>query len=84
MIHRVGDIEYTKNNACSKCLLWASRMALVVKNPPDNAGDAGSVPGLGGSPGGGNGNPFQYSCQENPKDCGAWWATVHGFIKSQT
>ena len=62
----------------------ASRMALVVKNPPDNAGDAGSVPGLGGSPGGGNGNPFQYSCQENPKDCGAWWATVHGFIKSQT
>ena len=62
----------------------ASRMALVVKNPPGNAGDAGSVPGLGGSPGGGNGNPFQYSCQENPKDCGAWWATVHGFIKSQT
>ena len=39
MIHRVGDIEYTKNNACSKCLLWASRMALVVKNLLDNAGD---------------------------------------------
>ena len=39
---------------------------LVVKNPPANAGDVGSIPGLGGSPGGGNGNPFQYSCLGNP------------------
>ena len=57
---------------------------LVVKNPPANAGDAGSIPGFGGSPGGGNGNPFQYSCQENPKGGGDWWATVHGFAKTQT
>ena len=53
MIHRVGDIEYTKNNACSKCLLWASRMALVVKNLLDNAGDIrdmGLILGLGRFP----------------------------------
>ena len=53
---------------------------LVVKNPPANAEDVrdeGSVSGLGRSPGGGNGNPFQYSCQENPVDRGAWRATVH-------
>ena len=43
-----------------------------------NAGDLGSIPGLGRSPGGGNGNPLQYSCLENPMDRGAWWAPVHG------
>ena len=50
----------------------------VVKNPPDNAGDPGSIPGWGSSPGEGNGNPLQYSCLENPMDRGAWQATVHG------
>ena len=50
----------------------------MVKNPPANAGDVGSVPGLGGSPEGGNGNPLQYSCLKNPIDREAWWATVHG------
>ena len=49
-----------------------------------NAGDLGSVPGLGRSPGEGNGNPFQYSCLENPMDRGTWWATVHGVTKSRT
>ena len=49
-----------------------------------NAGDPGSIPGSGKSPGEGNGNPFQYSCLENPMDRGAWWATVHGVAKSQT
>ena len=49
-----------------------------------NGGDAGSIPGLGRCPGEGNGNPLQYSCLENPMDWGAWWATVHGVIKSQT
>ena len=52
-------------------------MALVVKNPPTNAGDlrgVGSVPGSERSPGGGRGNPLQYSCLENPMDGGAWWA----------
>ena len=50
----------------------------VVKNPPANAGDAGSVPGSGSSPGGGNGHPLQHSCLENPMDRGAPWATVTG------
>ena len=49
-----------------------------------NAGDSGSIPGLGRSAGEGNGNPFQYSCLENPMDRGAWWATVHGVAKSRT
>ena len=59
----------------------------MVKNLPPNAGDirdAGSIPGLGGSPGGGHGNPLQYPCLENPEDRGAWWATVHGVAQSQT
>ena len=43
-----------------------------------NAGHLGSIPGLGRSPGEGNGNPLQCSCLENPMDRGAWWATVHG------
>ena len=58
----------------------------MVKNPPANAGsigDMGSIPGSGRSPGGGNGNPLQYSCPENPMDRGAWWVEVHGVIKSQ-
>ena len=49
-----------------------------------NAGDPGSIPGSGRSPGEGNGNPLQYSCLENPMARGAWWATVHGVAKSQT
>ena len=58
-------------------------VVLVVKNLPANAGDVGSVSGSGRSPGGGNGNPFQY-CLENSIDKGAWRATVHGVTKSQT
>ena len=50
---------------------------------PVNAGDAGLIRGLGRSPGEGNGNPLQYSCLGNPRDRGAWWATVHGVTKSQ-
>ena len=53
----------------------------VVKEPPANAGDTGSIPKLGGSPGVGNGNPLQYSCLGNPMDRGAWWTTVHGVAK---
>ena len=49
-----------------------------------NAGDLGSIPGSGRSPGGGNGNPLQYSCLENSMDRGAWRATVHGVAKSWT
>ena len=70
-----------------KSLSWASQVALVIKNIPANAGDAedmGLISGLGRSPGGGHGNPVQYSCLENPMDRGAWWATVHRVAKSQT
>ena len=65
----------------------ASQVALVVKNLPASAGDvrdSGLIPGLGRSPGGGNGNPLQYSCLENPMDRGAWQATVHRVAKSRT
>ena len=65
---------------------WASKVVLVVKNLADNAGDKrdeGLIPGLGRSPGSGHGNPFQYSCLENPMDRGAWWAVVHGVAKNQ-
>ena len=53
----------------------------MVKNPPANAEDMGSTPGLGRSPGEGNGNPLQYSCLGNPMDRRVWWATVHGVTK---
>ena len=53
----------------------------VVKNPPAKAGDMGSIPELGRSPGVRNGNPLQYSCLENPMDRGSLWATVHGVSK---
>ena len=59
----------------------------VVKNPSDNPGDSGnvgSVPGVGRSPGEGNGKPLPYSRWENPMDRGAWWATVHGVGKLDT
>ena len=55
-----------------------------VKASACNAGDVGSIPGLGRSPGEGNGNPLQYSYLENSMDGRAWWATVHGVAKSQT
>ena len=56
----------------------------VVNNPPTNSGDMGSIPGSGRSLGGGNGNPLQYSCLENPMDRGAWRATVYGVAESNT
>ena len=65
----------------------ASQVALVGKNPPASAGDIrdmGSVPGLGRSPGGGHGNPLQYSCLENLLDREVWPATVHRVAESDT
>ena len=53
----------------------------LVKNPPDNAADVGSIPGWGRTPREGNHNPLQYSCLENSMDRGAWRATVHGVAK---
>ena len=64
-----------------------SQVALVVENPPADAGDIRDValiPGSGRSPGGGHGIPLQDSCLGNPMDRGAWWATVHGVAKSRT
>ena len=63
-----------------------SQVALVVKNPPANAGDIidmGSIPGSGRSPGEENGNPLQYSCLENPMDREAWLVAVHWVAKSR-
>ena len=60
-------------------------MALVVKNLPASVGDVrvvSSIPGWGRSPGGGHGNPLQYSCLENPMVSRGWWATVHKVAKS--
>ena len=64
-----------------------SQIVLAEKNPPANAGnvrDMGSIPGLGRCPGGGHGNPLQYSCLENPMEKGAWQDTVHRVTKSRT
>ena len=66
---------------------WAFLVVLVVKNPPANAGDVrevGSIPGWGKSPGGGQGNPLQCSCLENPMHRGARQAIIHRMAKSQT
>ena len=66
---------------------WALEVALVVKNLLANTGDTGDegfIPGLGRSPGVGNGNLLQYSCLENPMDRGAWQTIVHNVAKSRT
>ena len=65
----------------------ASQVAPVVKNPPakaEDVRDTGSIPGSGGSPGGGHGNPLQYSCLGNPMDRGAWWTILHRVTQSWT
>ena len=82
------SIFITYTYVCMYVYLWASQLALVVKNPPANPGgvrEAVLIPGLGRYPGGGHGNPLQYSCLENnPMDRGAWQATVHRITESQT
>ena len=60
---------------------WGFPGGSMLKNLPENAGDAGWIPGSGRYPGGGNCNPLQYCCPENPKDRGGWWATVHGVVE---
>ena len=65
---------------------WGFPQWLSSKESACNAGDTrdlGSIPGLGRSPGGREGNPLQYFCLENPMDRGAWWATVHRVTKNQ-
>ena len=69
---------------CAGSLLLLRLLAQTVKASAYNAGDLGSISGLGRSPGEGNGKLFQYSCLENSMDGGAWQATVHGVAKSRT
>ena len=61
--------------------MWSSLVPQMIKNLTATAGDAGSVPGLGGYPREGNSNPLQYSCLENPMVRGAWQAIVRGAAK---
>ena len=63
---------------------WGFPGGSMLNNLPENAGDAGWIPGSGRYPGGGNGYPLQYSCLENLTDRGAWWATVHDVAMSLT
>ena len=77
----------TKSRTRLKRLSSKTHLVQRLKHLPAsacNAGDLGSIPGLGRSPGEGHGNPLQYSCLENPMDKGAWRTTVHEIAKSQT
>ena len=74
--HCSFDLHFSYNE-------WGFPGGLEVKVSACNAGDLGSIPGSGRSPGEGNGNPLQYSCLENPMDGRVWWATVHGVAKSR-
>ena len=74
---------YTSFSARVYICLWGFPSGSDSKESACNAGDPGSVLGLGKSPREGNSNPLQYSCLENSMDTGAWWATVHGIAKSR-
>ena len=71
-------------NLCLNRNVLSNVLGSDSKESACNAGDPGSIPGSGRSPGEGNGNPLQSSCLENPMDGGAWWATVLAVLKSQT
>ena len=80
-----GPWGHKESDMTELLTLWASQDGAGVKNPPaGDIRDMSLIPGLGRSPGEGNGNPLLYSCLENPLDRGAWWATVHGVTRSQT
>ena len=87
-IHNGIFLSLKKNEFESGLVRWGSFSGgSVVRNPPANIGDprdASSIPGSGRSPGGGHGNPLQYSCPENPMDREAWWAIVYRVTKSWT
>ena len=74
--HRIGHDWSDSAAAAAAELIQVFPGGSVVKNPPAKAGNTGSIPGSGRSPGEGNGNPFQCSCLGSPMDRGAWWATV--------
>ena len=80
---RAGKLQRCSEKGSSKAILGFSGGS-DGKASLCSAGDQGSIPGLGRSPGEGNGSPLQYSCLENSMDGAAWWATVHGVTRSQT
>ena len=83
----LSNIEHYSVFKILLIMIWASRVALMVKSLPAKAGnitDVGSIPGPGRFPGGGHGNPLQYSCLKNSMDRGNWWATVHEVAKHST
>ena len=84
-VHKInkpqGYIVYHRECGDVLITVKASRVCSDGKASACNTGDPGSILGLGRSPGGGRGNSLQYSCQENPRDRGAWQATVHGVTK---
>ena len=87
--HRLSIIiPACDSSSLAFCMMYftyrVSQVVLAVKNPPANAGDVGLTPGSRRSPGGGHGNPLQYSCLENPTDGGASQAAVHSVAKSWT
>ena len=81
-IFQVRVLECERSSNLETSPRWLPRW-LSGKESACRAGDAGSIPGLGRSPGERNGNPFQYSCLGNPMDRGAWWATVHGVSRDR-
>ena len=84
LLYSTGNsIQYSVITYIRKAM-WASLVAHLVKESTCNAGDLGSILGLGRSPGERNSYPLQYSCLENPMDKGAWQATGHRVAKSQT
>ena len=85
---KIGDIEHLFHISVGHLNFFFGEVGFPggseVKESACNAEDPGLIPGLGRSPGEGNGNPLQYPCLENPMEGGAWWAIVHGVAKSQT
>ena len=83
LIATVGFSDFSSSLYCLKSFSGNTGVKTLPVNAGDT-GDLGSIPGWGRSPGGGNGNPLQYFCLENPMDRGAWWSAVHRVAKSWT
>ena len=81
MYHEVSNIALNFGKSCGT---YRASLVTQMVESACNAEDLGLIPGLGRSPGEGNGNPLQYSCLENPMEGGAWWATPHRVAESDT